>query len=130
MKGAIYISGPMSGIEGYNFDAFNKAASVWRNKGWHVVNPAEGFAGRTDLRFIDYMRVDVPQILFSCESVALLPNWNVSKRGVAIEVITAMSLGYTIYNAVTCEEIPYKWNHNVLNSAIFQMFENNKLKPE
>ena len=41
IKGKIYCAGPMRGIKYYNFPAFDKAALMFRKKGWRVVNPAE-----------------------------------------------------------------------------------------
>lgn len=37
----IYIAGPMSGIEAYNFPAFNAAQERLEVEGWQVFNPAK-----------------------------------------------------------------------------------------
>ena len=36
----VYISGPMSGLENYNFEAFDNAAKYIRDRGDIAVNPA------------------------------------------------------------------------------------------
>lgn len=37
----IYIAGPMSGYEKFNFPAFDRVAYTLRREGWEVFNPAE-----------------------------------------------------------------------------------------
>ena len=37
----IYIAGPMTGIEDYNFPAFDAATAMWKEQGFDVINPAE-----------------------------------------------------------------------------------------
>jgi hypothetical protein len=41
MTKKIYIAGPMSGYENFNFPAFHRAADKLRSDGWTVFNPAE-----------------------------------------------------------------------------------------
>ncbi len=36
-----YLAGPMSGLPGYNFAAFHKAAGALRAQGYNIINPAE-----------------------------------------------------------------------------------------
>lgn len=37
----VYISGPMTGYEGYNFDAFDDARDMLKSLGFKVFNPAD-----------------------------------------------------------------------------------------
>jgi len=43
----IYLSGPMSGLPGFNFPAFHAAAAKLRADGFTVLNPAETDNGDT-----------------------------------------------------------------------------------
>lgn len=37
----MYIAGPMTGYEDFNFPAFNRTANMFRGMGWEIFNPAE-----------------------------------------------------------------------------------------
>ena len=57
-RNRVYVAGPMSGMPGHNFPAFNAAADSLRAQGWHVENPAEH--GEVDgATWADYMHCDV-----------------------------------------------------------------------
>lgn len=85
----IYIAGPMTGFEDYNFPAFNKAARVFRDKGFTVFNPAEH--GVVDgAEWEDYMAYDLTQ-LGQCGIVYMLKGWEMS-RGACLEQLIASSL--------------------------------------
>ena len=71
----LYIAGPMTGIEGFNFDAFYRAAHVWRESGWEVVNPAEEFDGKTDLPYRAYVERDIARLL-TVDAIAMLDGWD------------------------------------------------------
>lgn len=71
----VYIAGPMTGIEGYNFDAFNRAAFLWREGGWEVINPAEEFDGKTDLPYRAYVERDIER-LRTVDAIAMLEGWD------------------------------------------------------
>ena len=90
---AIYIAGPMTGIEEFNYPAFNAAAARLREKGYTVKNPAEINAER-GLTWAEYMRRDIPELL-QCDAIYLLPGWEQSK-GVMLEWQIAKSLGMHI----------------------------------
>ena len=87
----IYIAGPMSGIEAFNYPAFNAEASRLRALGYHVENPATNPA-QSD--WAGYMRVAIRQML-TCDMVVLLPGWEAS-RGACIETHLAMDLGIPV----------------------------------
>lgn len=85
----VYISGPMSGIQGHNFAAFNEVANQLRDQGCEVENPAtkgivEGW------EWEDYLRYDL-KALMSCDAIYTLPNWHRSP-GSQLEVQVATAL--------------------------------------
>lgn len=90
---SVYISGPMSGIEGLNFDAFNEAASYFRNQGWTVVNPAEI---NPDLN-ADWIECIVADIVAmkDCTHIYMLDNWQ-NSYGAAIEKLVAEKMGMQV----------------------------------
>lgn len=91
----IYIAGPMTGIEGYNFAAFDRAAGYYKSQGWHPINPIDldlqfsgvdirGLPGDHDwgsmpegMNLDDIIRRDVEAIM-SADAIALLAGWQES----------------------------------------------------
>lgn len=69
----IYLSGPMSGLPGLNFETFNAEAKRLRALGYEVVNPAEINPDCTKT-WHECMRADI-RALMTCDTVALLPGW-------------------------------------------------------
>lgn len=92
---SVYLSGPMTGLPGYNYPAFHDAARRLRSMGYYVFNPAESFEGDTSRPREDYMRKDI-EMLLQADMVALLPGWERSK-GVAVELAVATSLGLVLH---------------------------------
>ncbi|WP_237673492.1 DUF4406 domain-containing protein [Vreelandella profundi] len=90
----IYISGPMTGLPGLNFDAFNLTAHQLRALGYEVVNPAETETGTEDLSWEEYLKQDLQQML-TCDTIALLPGWQTSK-GAHLELHVAHRVGMTV----------------------------------
>lgn len=86
----VYIAGPMTGIEDFNFPAFHAAAAHLRANGYEVVNPAE-VNPDTTLTWEQCMRLDIPQ-LCTCDAIALLPGWE-NSRGARLECHLAEALG-------------------------------------
>lgn len=93
---SVYISGPMTGYDGYNYDAFNELAARLREDGVHVLNPADNFGGETNRPRPDYMRLDVAHVL-GADSVMVLPAWETS-RGARLEVTVALEIGLRVYD--------------------------------
>ncbi|WP_458368748.1 DUF4406 domain-containing protein [Pseudomonas mandelii] len=92
----LYLAGPMTGFEDFNFPAFNKMAAELRAQGYVVENPAEhGVVDGAD--WADYMAYDLTR-LGLCGMIALLPDWENSK-GARLEVHIAEQLGMAIVNA-------------------------------
>lgn len=96
----VYIAGPMTGIEDFNFPAFFAAADAWRAVGWDVVNPAEAFDGDQTLPYRDYVAYDI-SLLKTCDAIAMLPGWDgPNSRGAVWErEIAARLLGLAVYDA-------------------------------
>lgn len=87
-KGTIYIAGPMTGINEYNFAAFDMAEADLRAKGWEVINPAQmdrdiGFDPSIDIadkEFLHHAMIrDTDAIIHDADALALLPGWEKSK---------------------------------------------------
>lgn len=89
----IYVAGPMTGLPGLNYAAFNSAAAHLRAQGHTVENPAENPEPPCK-SWQGYMRMGLRQ-LTHCDTIALLPNWTHSP-GARIEYDLADKLGLTI----------------------------------
>jgi hypothetical protein len=97
----IYLAGPMTGLPGFNYAAFNAEAKRLRALGYYVENPAENIHP-VDQDWAGYMRVALAQML-TCEAVALLPDWHLS-RGACLENDIATQLGMPICDAAFINE--------------------------
>lgn len=86
----VYLAGPMTGIEKFNYPAFNDMAERLRDGGIEVFNPAESFGGDTTREYHEYMRHNIREML-SCRSIAFLPGWQKS-RGCKLELAIAEAL--------------------------------------
>lgn len=89
----VYIAGPMTGLPGYNLDAFTAAETELAAFGHDPVNPGrhgvvEGFT------WTDYLRRGVTE-LCACDAVAVLPGWE-NSRGARLEVHVARALGMPV----------------------------------
>lgn len=99
----VYLSGPMTGIEDFNFPAFNEMAAKLRELGLHVENPADH--GVVDgAEWGDYLRHDLAR-MGTCETIALLPGWSKSK-GARLELQVAQALGMKVRVLDGAEEVP------------------------
>lgn len=92
MKQRIYISGPITGIEDENIDAFSKAENNLRVMGFQPVNPHK--LNEKCETYADYIRRDI-RVLLKCSSVFMLKGWEKSK-GARCEHNIAFTLGMTI----------------------------------
>ena len=100
-KNRVYVAGPMTGIPGHNFPAFNAAADALRAEGWHVENPAD-HGVVNGVTWADYMHADVC-MLASCGAIYLLPGWSES-RGASLEAHIAAALGMQFLYADGAEQ--------------------------
>lgn len=92
----LYISGPMSGLPGFNYAAFNFAAKRLRDLGYRVINPAEHFEGATDRKRHEYLARDVLDLVGKCRSIVFLAGW-LESDGAKLEAQIALYRGYTCY---------------------------------
>lgn len=98
MKGAVFISGPMTGYPGWNYRAFNEAAHILRQSGYTVLNPAENHEGRTTLAREVYLRESIAQVT-KADCLAMLPGWELSE-GAKIELAVADAIRIPAYDFI------------------------------
>ena len=92
----LYLAGPMSGIEDYNYPAFNTAATYLRTLGYTVLNPAENTrkTDPLDPQWQPFMR-DALKLLSDADGVAYLPGSHMS-RGAKIETAVAYAMDWPV----------------------------------
>lgn len=96
-----YISGPMKGVKGHNYPAFERATKALRGMGLKVVSPHEFFPPPGADETIDWqerlmrLRRDIVT-LPSCQAIVMLPGWSKS-RGARLELNTAMELDMAVH---------------------------------
>lgn len=113
----VYIAGPMSGYEEWNFPAFFKAEEELLSIGVDVINPAHndgpnleeamksaGTPDRPNHTWSWYMRRDLPHIM-SCDAVCVLEGWQKSK-GARLEVHVARALGMPVLTLQNGKLVP------------------------
>lgn len=107
----VYLSGPMSNYENFNFDAFNSAAQWLRKGGYnHVFNPADQGWGSgdpatgelSDEEYLSFLREDIRQVA-SADTIVMLPGWRES-RGANFELDVARRLGLDVWYLVDSGE--------------------------
>lgn len=102
-----YLSGPMRGKPDYNFPQFHEVEDALRE--WlgspaqstddhEVLNPADDFGGDASRPVVDYMLMDIQQVL-TADVIVLLPGWQHSE-GSGREVSVAMWTGKRFMNAI------------------------------
>jgi hypothetical protein len=92
----LYLSGPMTGVQDYNFPKFNYVSKKIRaNHTYEVVNPAQEFDGRQDLPRALYMRKDL-ETLLTVDGIVMLDGWQHS-RGARLELAIAKELDLEIF---------------------------------
>lgn len=90
----VFLSGPMTGIEDYNFPLFNSVAQLLREAGYEVVNPVDICLKYkkervlADKAVFNAMIAEQQQAEATCSLLVLLPGWENSK-GVRLELKTA-----------------------------------------
>ena len=94
----LYLSGPMTGVPGENYEVFNRAATWLRSKGFTVINPAE--TGPEDTAHLeqpswhDYMASAIKR-MEGAAGLIQLPGWEDS-FGARIEAIVAEKQGIEV----------------------------------
>lgn len=102
----IMLVGPMTGIDGFNFSAFNEVAKALRAQGHKVYNPAElkDIDNRVDLPQHIYLRRSVSQMCL-CDAVCTLPEWEDSPGAcIEIEVAHRVNLPVVEWNELSERE--------------------------
>jgi len=95
----IYIAGPMTGHDNFNYDRFHEVEKTLRDKGFlHVENPARHFDGRQDMTWNAYLQAAIEAVIRS-DIIVALPGWNES-TGARLEVAIGMAIGMPIYEYV------------------------------
>ena len=94
-----YLSGPMTGLPGQNYAAFQAAAERLRAQGVQVISPHEIIPpGAGPWSWAQHMRVDLAALL-TCDVIVMLPGWETS-RGAQLEKAVAeaiaMPVDYTL----------------------------------
>ena len=93
LRPRLYIAGPMTGLENFNFHSFDYATAEFNKLGWDVVNPAEiGRQFGLDKTHHFYMRKAL-ESLVTCGAIFMLPGWEKSK-GASLEFQVATALGF------------------------------------
>jgi hypothetical protein len=86
----VYIAGPMSGIEGFNYPAFDTAEDELRAIGHEPINPARRGIEPT-WTWADYMRHAIRDVT-NADAIHLLDGWE-SSKGARLEATIADALG-------------------------------------
>jgi hypothetical protein len=89
----IYIAGPMTGIEQYNYPAFYDAACQLALLGFEPVNPATTGV-RRGKAYGFYIKAGI-ELLMQASAVACLDNWEES-NGAKLEVEVARAMGQVV----------------------------------
>lgn len=95
----VFLSGPMTGIEDFNYPAFNALAAKIRAAGFTVLNPAENPKCET---WSEYMKLAIAQLLM-CDTVVQLPGWSES-RGASCEFRIAKDCDLQIHSQAFFED--------------------------
>lgn len=112
----IYLSGPMTGYDFFNFPAFDAAKEVLQADGHMVISPPDISRGLdlcehdgtaidsfTEEDYQRCMRKDIETILF-CDAMFVLPGWKQS-RGAKLEVAIALVLGIPVFDFYSMEQL-------------------------
>lgn len=101
--GLVYLSGPMSGIENLNFEAFAAGRQRLRSLGFAVMCPAECSALTMEHPREFHMRRDL-QMVMTADYIFVLPGWEDSK-GACCEVVVGLEIGLSIIDYETGEDL-------------------------
>ncbi len=91
----VYLSGPMTGLPGYNTPEFHRCTARLRELGFDVLNPAETAGGATHLPRATYMYIDVAYVQ-AADAVVVMDGWR-SSKGAKLEMIVAAAHGKRVW---------------------------------
>lgn len=96
MATKLYVAGPMTGYDDFNFPLFDMASKEARSRGYQVVSPADidrqhGLTGKSPADHIDLCPIIIRDVeaLVDCDGMLLLPGWE-NSRGAVAEVSVAL----------------------------------------
>lgn len=88
----VYISGPMTGIENLNREAFENAERLLLESGENPINPHNLPKQET---YDDYLMIDLEMIAMAADAIALLPGWE-NSPGAKKELKAALDLNLKV----------------------------------
>lgn len=101
----MYLAGPMAGYPEHNYPLFDRVAKYLRADGYFVCSPhevPENIAVQQNCTEEEAQKawarclVQDLKVLFTCNSIILLPGWEDS-RGATFEVLIAKVLGFKMF---------------------------------
>lgn len=104
MKKKVFISGPMSGYDNFNREAFMEAEKKLKEAGYSVFNPAWLLGLDSEWDTASIMAIDMAA-LSRCDAIYQLDGWRESK-GAKAEYRTAEWLGLDILSKKDLEDNP------------------------
>jgi len=112
-----YIAGPMTGIEEYNFPAFDDARDMLHSHGYVAISPADmdrelGYFkdGTEAENLANYMKRDLEQVA-KADGILLIEGWEAS-RGANIELTVALICNLVVWVQVEDTD----GNHQVIEA--------------
>lgn len=115
-RGAVFLSGPMTGIPEHNVPAFERATERARNTGFHIISPVELFRNTFGEHWLTQPRKAYLYAAYAVlmdphtEGIMVLPGWEYSEGSYA-EVVMAASLQLRFFRAEDGYEFPpYKFS--------------------
>lgn len=90
---SLYIAGPMSGYDHFNYPAFFDAEAALGAAGYKTLNPARNPKCSS---WDGYMRAAIAQVI-EADGIAVLPDWQMS-AGAALEVHIAHALRVPVHS--------------------------------
>ena len=105
----IYVAGPMTGYEKFNFYEFDRVSSLLQAQGWNVINPAnidrangfdptiQGISHDLDSRDLGMMLSRDIIAISTCDAIFLMKGWEDSK-GANMEKLFANIIGIDVYS--------------------------------
>lgn len=104
----IYIAGPMSGYDDFNYPAFYAVEDDLKRHGYKLINnPARHFNGEQHHPWTDYIEVALQAVLHS-RALVVMQGWQHSV-GATLEVLVALSIDHPIFTAGLNFENAYEY---------------------
>lgn len=111
----VYLSGPMTGYQNFNREAFDEAAAVLREQGYTVIVPGDGEeydeiemismeVARQKREF--FLSRDIDYIQEQADVLVVLPGW-MQSEGAKLEVAVAQAIGIPVFTFP--EATPLLW---------------------